>query len=1624
SPNGGESFALGGNMPISWTSANFCGNVSLELVDASNNFVALIADNTANDGSHTWPVSGVATGSYKVKIYKTVPSGASPVLDYSNSTFSITNTVPSIDITSPSGGSFNKGCNMNIQWTSVNVGNVSIELVLASNNSVVAVIADPTANDGQFTWETGTNKDGIYPGNIPAGSYKIKMYETGTGAGVDYSNAITITAPSMAFTFPNGGESFALGSSMAIAWNHSNFCGNISIELVNGSNTITVVADDIPNSGAFNWIVGGAAPGTNYRLKIYKTVALPPSPVVDFTDAVFEITSGSGGGNCANITDLDPNDPNEVEAYNAASCLCQLGFVQPQPYGAGNSNGVNPAAEIYRADLAKLVYYAVYKGNLPNPDPSKFFPNPFVDLQSQFSGNPYYDFAKALSYLEFGDGVAPFDRDFLNFLPYGNIQKRYALKVLLEAFNIAPDNSNGGTIQNVSPGDDAYGYVHKAWDMQLITSPGGNATLPVTRQDVFIILHRLILNTGNGGCNTSYTAPTIMASSYFHPGNFTTANLARAVGTGEGYFSHTPNGGFAIPGLNLPLVFAPSYNSYLSELPKAFRPLQPLGGGWTHPYNAYIIRIPAWSEGGYSVSAKTMVFWPSGEIHFYDDATQNPDTYGVFDEITTFGATTIRIKKKNQVEFTFTKYGTAPSDPYMLTLIEDRNGNSIQIVTETAQKTPRRIDRVIGTAGRILEFSYQSGTDFLSSVLDVAGSRIMFFSVNSAGNLAWYQNPKGIKEYYSYGANPGWHLLYEVTRPALNKINNDYDPASRKLLYSKVLENGVEKYRLDVAVSAHYATSNPYISSTLTDINSVTDNEFTTAGFLGTSTINNNGTNISHQNIYGGGDPSLPSQVKYGNLGNSGQTFDLDYLYDAKGNVTKITLPDGSYHQFTYNSQTNDLLTYRNPRNKITTYQYDANANLDKIIDPLGFVTDYTVNSLGLVTQVKNPLNITVNFSYDAQGNRTSISAPLGITSTFSYDNIGRVTSSSNPNNQVTQYLYDAHGQVTKVTRVSNGGNVVTNYSYDANDNPTSVQNANGHSTTMTYDAGDFMKTTTFGNDTKTFTYHKDGLLNTYQKPDGTLLTHVYDDLGRLTNDGYASYVYDNKNNLTQVSKGGNTVSFTYDNLNRLTGSTDYYGKTVGYQYDNNGNVTQLTYPGNFTVAYTYDDNDRMTTASWNGLTTSYTYRNDGLLSKTTYPNGAYCDYFYDAAGRMSGLDNKKSDGTIISTYSFTSDPLGNHLSELVNEPLGIPNFPAQNITGAFNSENEPTAIGGTSFSFDANGNRTAKGSLTSTWDNRDLPLSIGSNNYEYDGTGLRRKAVRNGATTKYVWDVLGMGNVLAETDNAGNITAYYVYGMGLIAKVDASNQSFYYHYDFRGSTIAMTNSGQTVVNQYSYDPFGQVMNSAEAVANPFKYVGKWGVCSEGTGLYHMRARYYDAATGRYLSEDPVWNTNLYGYAENNPIVSIDPKGEAVHTISIGPSVYFGFGGELNISFSYDDVKKDVSLSAGGGGGAGAYASIFDYQVSDGNTQNRVFINNQTCISMAAGTCVTSSVKHKNLLFEPSIGGGLTIGLKSTFNAGFEISAKDTYQNAKRTWKKVNYTLRNEGREFVREFDAYIRNGR
>ena len=118
-----------------------------------------------------------------------------------------------------------------------------------------------------------------------------------------------------------------------------------------------------------------------------------------------------------------------------------------------------------------------------------------------------------------------------------------------------------------------------------------------------------------------------------------------------------------------------------------------------------------------------------------------------------------------------------------------------------------------------------------------------------------------------------------------------------------------------------------------------------------------------------------------------------------------------------------------------------------------------------------------------------------------------------------------------------------------------------------------------------------------------------------------------------------------------------------------------------------------------------------------------------------------------------------------------------------------------------------------------------------------------------------------------------------------------------------MTDASQNVVRQYQYDAYGKILQQTPAIAtddNPFRYVGQHGVQYEEQNLYFMRARYYDPNNGKFLSEDPIWSTNLFAYGDNNPIISYDSEGK-----NTTPAQAYTDKGDLKVANELFDYSKE-----------------------------------------------------------------------------------------------------------------------
>ena len=194
-----------------------------------------------------------------------------------------------------------------------------------------------------------------------------------------------------------------------------------------------------------------------------------------------------------------------------------------------------------------------------------------------------------------------------------------------------------------------------------------------------------------------------------------------------------------------------------------------------------------------------------------------------------------------------------------------------------------------------------------------------------------------------------------------------------------------------------------------------------------------------------------------------------------------------------------------------------------------------------------------------------------------------------------------------------------------------------------------------------------------------------------------------------------------------------------------------------------------------------------------------------------------------------------------------------------------------------------------------------------YDGDGNRVGKTVNGVTTYYLVDDLnptGYPQVVEELSSAGTVERQYTYGL---QRIDEEQQianvwtPSFYGYDGGGNVRQLTNAAGGVTDTYEYDAFGNALQTSGSTPNNYLYRGEQ--YDPDLGLYYLRARYYDPATGRFMSRDPntprPFSSNgiptdpkylhNYLYANGDPVNLIDPRGRnaLIETIVTFPNRIF-----------------------------------------------------------------------------------------------------------------------------------------
>ena len=178
-----------------------------------------------------------------------------------------------------------------------------------------------------------------------------------------------------------------------------------------------------------------------------------------------------------------------------------------------------------------------------------------------------------------------------------------------------------------------------------------------------------------------------------------------------------------------------------------------------------------------------------------------------------------------------------------------------------------------------------------------------------------------------------------------------------------------------------------------------------------------------------------------------------------------------------------------------------------------------------------------------------------------------------------------------------------------------------------------------------------------------------------------------------------------------------------------------------------------------------------------------------------------------------------------------------------------------------------------------------------------------NGVTTSFAPDV--NTPLPAVLESHGAATTRYLYGMDLLAE-RTGTAWLYYHADALGSTRSLTDGLGEVTGSYVYAPFGNQLY-ANGPAVDFRFTGEQ--ADDPTGLYFLRARYYDPVTGRFTQRDPFagmlktpQTLNPYLYAINNPVILTDYSGKSPFPFPSLFEVGSNPGWENNYQFSYLDL--------------------------------------------------------------------------------------------------------------------------
>lgn len=548
------------------------------------------------------------------------------------------------------------------------------------------------------------------------------------------------------------------------------------------------------------------------------------------------------------------------------------------------------------------------------------------------------------------------------------------------------------------------------------------------------------------------------------------------------------------------------------------------------------------------------------------------------------------------------------------------------------------------------------------------------------------------------------------------------------------------------------------------------------------------------------------------------------------------------------------------------SYSYSGNGFLASVTDPLKLKTSYTYDADGQLQTTMLPDSQTIEYTYDANGNLTSVTPPGKSAHGFSYNAVDEVesytpptvagtgattyaynldrnlTMVTRPDGETIDYAYDTAGRVISVTIP--GGSV--NYAYDATTGNVTSEERSGEKIKYSYN-GPLVSTSSWSGTVAgrvSRNYDDNFWASSQSVAGGSKIAFGYDNDGLVTKAGSLEIKRSSKNGLiTGTTLGVATDSRTYNSFGELIGYTASISGTaiysVQYTRDADGRVTAKTETINGTTntySYTYDQAGRLTSATTNSVTDTYTYdTNSNRLSGTT--SSGTSNGTYDAQDRLLTYGN--------ASYTYTAN------GELASQKVGTQK---------------------TTYKYDVLGNLTA------------VTLANGTKlSYIIDAENERAGKEANGVLESgFLYDE--DNRVVAQLNGSNQVMSQFVYGTGASTPDYMVNGGVTYRLfgDELGSPLLVVNSATGAIAELiTYDEFGNVLSDSNPGFQPFGFAG--GLYDQDTKLIRFGARDYNPAVGRWTAKDPLLfdggDTNLYGYALNDPINRTDPSGLTIFRV-------------------------------------------------------------------------------------------------------------------------------------------------